>query len=51
MISLIVKKSLEEEDFEEDSTLKYLKIIRDLRDEDEALFIKIKNYPRKIRSA
>lgn len=45
------KESLEEEDFEEDSTLKYLKIIRDLRDEDEALFIKIKNYPRKIRSA
>ena len=45
------KESLEEEDFEEDSTLKYLKIIRDLRDEDEALFIKIKSYPRKIRSA
>ena len=45
------KESLEEEDFEEDSTLKYLKIIRDLRDENEALFIKIKNYPRKIRSA
>lgn len=45
------KESLEEEDFEEDSTLKYLKIIRDLRDENESLFIKIKNYPRKIRSA
>ena len=45
------KESLEEEDFEEDSTLKYLKIIRDLRDENEALFIKIKSYPRKIRSA
>lgn len=45
------KEILEEEDFEEDSTLKYLQIIRDLRDEDESLFVKIKNYPRKIRSA
>lgn len=44
------KESLEE-DFYEDSTLKYLQIIRSLRDEDEKLFIKIKNYPRKIRSA
>lgn len=45
------KQSLEEEDFDEDSTLKYLQIIRNLRDEDEDLFVKIKNYPRKIRSA
>lgn len=45
------KEVLQEEDFEEDSTLKYLKIIRDLRDEDEKLFMKIKKYPRKIRSA
>ena len=45
------KEILEEEDFEEDSTLKYLQIIRDLRDEDESLFVKIKNYRRKIRSA
>ncbi|QJA09076.1 helicase [Romboutsia sp. CE17] len=45
------KESLEEEDFEEDSTLKYLQIIRDLRDSDEELFVKIKNYPKKIRSA
>lgn len=45
------KESLEEEDFDEDSTLKYLQIIRELRDSDENLFIKIKNYPRKIRSA
>lgn len=36
------KESLEEEDFEEDSTLKYLQIIRDLRDSDEELFVKIK---------
>lgn len=45
------KESLQENDFEEDSTLKYLQIIRDLRDENEQLFMKIKNYPRKIRSA
>ena len=45
------KDVLQEEDFDEDSTLKYLKIIRDLRDEDEELFVKIKNYPKKIRSA
>lgn len=45
------KEVLEEEDFDEDSTLKYLKIIRDIRDENEALFVKIKNYPKKIRSA
>lgn len=45
------KEILQEEDFEEDSTLKYLKIIRDLRDENEELFVKIKNYPKKIRSA
>lgn len=44
------KESLEE-DFEEDSTLKYLKIIRDLRDDNQDLFVKIKNYPKKIRSA
>lgn len=42
---------LQEDDFDEDSTLKYLKIIRDLRDENEELFIKIKKYPKKIRSA
>ncbi|MEG1310889.1 MAG: helicase-related protein [Romboutsia sp.] len=45
------KESLEDDDFNEDSTLKYLQIIRSLRDEDEGLFMKIKNYPRKIRSA
>lgn len=45
------KDVLQEEDFDEDSTLKYLKIVRDLRDENEELFVKIKNYPKKIRSA
>lgn len=42
--------ALEEEDFEEDSSLKYLTIIRNLRDDNEELFIKIKKLPRKIRS-
>lgn len=32
--------ALEEEDFEEDSSLKYLTIIRNLRDDNEELFIK-----------
>lgn len=42
---------LEEEDFEEDTSLKYLNIIRDVRDNNEELFTKVKNYPKKIRSA
>lgn len=40
-----------EEDFEEDTSLKYLNIIRDVRDNNEELFTKVKNYPKKIRSA
>ena len=44
-------KVLEEEDFEEDISLKYLNMIRDIRDNNEELFIKVKNYPKKIRSA
>ena len=44
-------KVLEEEDFEEDTSLKYLNIIRDIRDNNEELFTKVKKYPRKIRSA
>lgn len=42
--------SLEEDDFEEDTSLKYLTIIRNLRDDNEEMFIKIKKLPRKIRS-
>lgn len=42
---------LKEEDFEEDTSLKYLNIIRDIRDNNEELFTKVKNYPKKIRSA
>ncbi|MCC2706063.1 helicase-related protein [Intestinibacter bartlettii] len=44
-------KVLEEEDFEEDISLKYLNMIRDIRDNNEELFMKVKNYPKKIRSA
>lgn len=44
-------KVLEEEDFEEDISLKYLNMIRDIRDNNEELFTKVKNYPKKIRSA
>lgn len=43
-------ESLEEDDFEEDISLKYLTIIRNLRDENEQLFIKIKKLPKKIKS-
>lgn len=42
---------LEEEDFEEDISLKYLNMIRDIRDNNEELFTKVKSYPKKIRSA
>ena len=42
--------ALEEEDFEEDTSLKYLTIIRNLRDDNEELFVKIKKLPKKIRS-
>ena len=43
-------EDLEEEDFEEDTSLKYLTIIRNLRDDNEELFVKIKKLPKKIRS-
>lgn len=43
------KKSYEGED-EEESDLKYLKILRDIRDNEAALFKKIERLPRKVRS-
>jgi len=39
------------EDEEEDSELKYLTLIRDIRDTNPALFKRIKNLPKKCRSA
>ena len=44
------KKFLTGEDEEENSELKYLKILRDMRDNDPALFEKIKRLPKKARS-
>lgn len=40
-----------ESEQEEDSELKYLKIIRDIRENDKALFARIKALPRKARAA
>ena len=48
---LISKKTLEGEDEEEESELKYLQIIRDIREKDANLFEKIKRLPQKARSA
>lgn len=45
------KKSYTGEDDEEDSELKYLTRIRDIRDNNPELFKKIKNLPKKCRSS
>ncbi len=45
------KKFITGEDEEEDSELRYLKIIRDIRDNDPDLFEKIKRLPKKARTA
>jgi hypothetical protein len=45
------KKLLTGEDEEEESELKYLKIIRELRDNDPDLFERIKRLPKKARTA
>ena len=42
---------LDKEDEWEESDLEYLQIIRDIRDNDEDLFVKIKNLPKKSRSS
>lgn len=44
------KKSYTGEDEEEDSELKYLELMRKIRDENPDLFFKIKNLPKKARS-
>ena len=44
-------KSVYEGEEEEESDLKYLKILRDIRDKDPDLFKKIKRLPRKARTA
>lgn len=48
---LISKKTITGEDGEEESSLKYLQVIRDVRDNDPNLFEQIKRLPRKARTA
>ena len=45
------KKTITGEDEEEESELKYLKVIKDIRDNDPDLFDKIKHLPKKARTA
>lgn len=47
---LISKKTITGEDEEEESELKYLKMIRDIRDSDLNLFERIKRLPKKART-
>lgn len=47
---LTSKESFEDEESNNESELKYLKIIRDIRDKDEELYDKIKKLPRKSKS-
>ena len=48
---LISKKTVEGEDEAEESELKYLQVIRDIREKDPDLFEKIKHLPKKARTA
>jgi len=48
---LISKKTLEGDDEALESELKYLQVIRDIREKDPDLFEKIKNLPKKARTA
>ena len=48
---LMSKKSITGEDDEQDSELKYLNVIKDIRDKNPELFEKIKRLPKKSRSA
>lgn len=48
---LISKQTLEGEEGSEDSELKYLQVIKEIRDKDPDLFEKIKRLPKKARTA
>ncbi len=48
---LTTKETITGEDQEEDSELKYLYIIREIRDKDPDLFMKVKQLPKKARTA
>ena len=47
---LVSKETYEGEEGEEESDLEYLQVIRQVRDDDEALFEKIKRLPQKARA-
>jgi hypothetical protein len=49
--SLISKKTITGENGDEDSPLKYLEVIKEVRDENPDLFDRIKNLPKKARTA
>lgn len=48
---LVSRKTITGEDDQGESDLKYLKVIRDIRDHNPNLFSKIKNLPKKARTA
>jgi superfamily II DNA or RNA helicase len=48
---LISRQTLTGEDESEESELKYLQVIKDIRDNDPTLFEKVKHLPKKARSA
>jgi superfamily II DNA or RNA helicase/HKD family nuclease len=48
---LVSKKTIMGEDDEDESQLKYLQVIKDIRDKDPDLFANIKRLPRKSRTA
>lgn len=48
---LVSKKTVTGEDEEDDTELKYLTLIKEIRDKDPDLFAKIKRLPKKARSA
>jgi len=48
---LVSKKTITGEDGEEESSLKYLQVIRDIRDNNPDLFEQIKRLPKKARTA
>ncbi len=48
---LTAKETITGENEEEDSELKYLYVIREIRDKEEDLFVKIKRLPKKARTA
>jgi len=48
---LTLKEFITDEDESDESELKYLNVIKNIKDNDENLFVKIKNLPKKARTA